>query len=241
MFAGSSAEKMNSKSTRLIGLLTLILLAHTAARAQMPTAGSPTGINAAFMKLFGDVSAFSARLDTQVLDRSGKEMLRMPMDFAALDKKIRMDINLEQSTSGDMPASSIASLKQSGMDRIVSLYRPDKKATFILYPSIKKYMTLPLAKGESEAMEKGLQIEKTALGKETIDGHPCVKHKVVIKNAQGPVLESTTWNAGDLKDLPIQIETKENDKTVMMRFKQVQFAKPDPKQFDLPADYTLMK
>jgi hypothetical protein len=193
------------------------------------------------VKLFGDVTAFSARLDTQVLDMSGQEWLNMPMDFAALDQKIRLDINLEQSTSRDMPAGAIASLKQSGMERMVSISRPDKKATYILYPSIKKYMTMPLAKGESEAMEKGLQMQKTALGKETIDGHPCVKHKVVIRNAKGPVLDTTTWNAGDLKDLPIQIETKEKDKTVMMRFKQVQFAKPDPKKFDVPADYAPMQ
>jgi hypothetical protein len=222
---------------RLTGLLALLLLVHNAARAQMPTAGSPTGINAAFMKLFGDVTAFSARLDTQVLDMAGQELLRMPMDFSALDKKIRMDINLEQSTSRERSAGAIASLKQSGMERMVSLARPDKKVTYILYPSIKKYMTLPLAKGESEAMEKGLEMVKTDLGKETIDGHPCVKHKVIIRNAKGPVLDTTTWNAIDLKDFPIQIETKEDDKTVIMRFKQVQFAKPDPKQFDVPTDY----
>jgi len=215
-----------------------MLLAHNGSSAELPTAGSPTGINAAFVKLFGDVSAFSARLDTQVLDKSGNEWLRMPMDFAAFDSKIRMDINLEQSTSRDLPASTITSLKQSGMDRMVSIFRPDKKATFVLYPGTRKYHTLPLAKGESEAMEKGLVLEKTALGKETIDGHACVKNQVVVKNKQGPVLQATTWNAADLKDLPIQIQTKEKDTTVIMRFRQVQFAKPDPKQFEVPADYT---
>jgi hypothetical protein len=124
------------------------------------------------------------------------------------------------------------------MERMVSIFRPDKKATFVLYPRIKKYLTLPLAKGESEAMEKGLEMEKTALGKETIDGHPCVKSEVLVKNQRGPVLRATTWNAADLKDLPIQIQTKEKDTTVTMRFRQIQFAKPDPKQFEVPADYT---
>ena len=68
-----------------------------------------------------------------------------------------------------------------------------------------------------------------------------MKNKVVIKNQQGPVLEAITWNAADLQDLPIQIETKEKDKRVIMRFTQVQLAKPDPKQFDVPADYVLMQ
>jgi hypothetical protein len=232
---------MNFMNIRLPGLLALVLLAHTATNAQMPTAGSPTGINAAFVKLFGNVSAFSARLDTQVLDKSDKEWVRMPMQFAALDNKIRMDINLEQTTSRDLPASTISGLKNAGMERIISIFRPDQKMTLILYPGSKKYMIMALAKGESEAMQKGLQVEKTALGKEKIDGHACVKNKVIIKNQQGPVLEAITWNAADMQDLPLQIETKEKDKRVIMRFTQVQFARPDAKQFDVPTDYVLMQ
>ena len=226
---------------RLGGVLALLLLAHRVTVGQLPTAGSPAGINTAFVKLFGDVAAFSARLDTQVLDRFQKEWVRMPVDFAVLDQKVRMDINLEQTTSKDLPASTIAGLKQAGMDRIVSIFRPDKKATFILYPVSKTYLTLPLAKGESEALEKGLRMEKTALGQETIDGHSCVKNKVVVKNQQGAVLGATTWNAADLKDLPIQIETREKDTTVIMRFKKVQFSKPDALQFEVPASYTQTK
>jgi hypothetical protein len=232
---------MKSLNPRLTGLLALALLALNAANAQIPTSGSPTGLNAAFVKLFGNVTAFSARLNTQVFDKSGKEWVSMPMQFATLDNKVRLDISLEQTTSRDLPASMISGLKNAGMERIVSIFRPDRQMTFILYPSAKKYMTMALAKGETEAMQKGLQVQKTALGQEKIDGHTCVKNRVVIKNDKGPVLEATTWNAADLKDLPIQIETAEKDKRVIMRFTQVQFAKPDPKLFDVPADYMQMQ
>jgi hypothetical protein len=222
---------------RLRGVLLSTLLLPGAVLAQLPTAGSPTGINAAFVKLLGDVSAFSARLEAQVLDKSGQEWVRMPMDFAALDNKIRMDINLEQTVSRDLSATIITALKNAGMQQIVSIFRPDQNATFILYPGAKKYTSMALAKGESEALQKGLQVEKKAIGKEKIDGHDCVKNKVSIKNEKGTVLEAITWNAPDLKDLPIQIETQEKDKRVMMRFTKVQFAKPDAKQFDVPKDY----
>jgi hypothetical protein len=134
----------------------------------------------------------------------------------------------------------ITGLKNAGMERIVSIFRPDQKLTWILYPSAKKYMTMALAKGETEAMQNGLQVEKTAIGKEKIDGYACVKNKVVIKNKQGTVLEATTWNAADLKDLPLQIETREKEKRVIMRFTQIQFAKPDPKQFEIPAEYVML-
>jgi len=232
---------MNSIKAKLRGALALIFLAPGAAFAQVPAAGSPTGINAAFVKLFGDVSAFSARVDTQVLDGSQQEWMRMPMDFAALDHKVRLDINLEQTTSKDLPAGTIAGLKQAGMERIISIFRPDRKATFVLYPNSKSYVMMPLAKGDAEALEKGLTMEKNALGKETIDGHPCVKNKTVVKNQQGSVFEATTWNAADLKDLPIQIQTQGKNTTVVMRFRQIQFARPDAKQFEVPAGYTLTK
>ena len=71
--------------------------------AQVPSAGSPTGINAAFVKLFGTVGAFTAKVETQVLDQSQKETVRMPMDFAALDGKVRLEINLAQMQSKDLP------------------------------------------------------------------------------------------------------------------------------------------
>src|SRR5512137_513521 len=46
----------------------IILLAAQAVFAQVPLAGSGTGINVAFVKLFGPVSAFTAKVETQVID-----------------------------------------------------------------------------------------------------------------------------------------------------------------------------
>jgi hypothetical protein len=143
--------------------------------------------------------------------------------------------------SKDLPPSKIAELKESGMERIISLFRPDKKVTYVVYPGIQSYQTIPLAKEDTDAFEKGLKLEKTALGKETLDGHDCVKYKVVVKDTNGPVLQAVTWNAADLKDFPLQIEMKEKINTVRMHFTQLRFTKPDPQQFNVPAAYGLMK
>ena len=207
----------------------------------MPTTGSPTGINAAFVKLFGAVNSFTAKVETQVFDPSQKEIVRMPMDLAALDGKVRLEINLAQVQSRDFSCQHPRQLKQAGMDRVVSVFRPDKKATYIIYPGVQSYLIIPLAKGEAEALEKGLKLNKSALGNETIDGHPCVKNKVTVRNDKGPVLEAVTWNAADLKDFPLQIQMKQKDNKVLMRFSQVSFVRPDAKQFDLPSNYGLMK
>jgi len=233
--------KIFSLTTRLLTVLPVVLLAGHPAFAQVPGTGAPTGVNAAFVKLFGNVSAFTAKVETRVIDPYQKEVVRMPMDFAALDSKVRLEINLAQIQSRDFSATILATLKQAGMDRMISIFRPDKKATYLIYPGVQSYQDLPLAKGEAEAFENGLKLEKTALGKEAIDGHPCVKNKVIVKGGKGPVLEAVTWNATDLKDFPLQIEMKEKGNTVRMHFTQVLLVKPDARQFDLPSNYSKMK
>ncbi len=235
--------KICSSPARLLATLSILLLTGAPVVAQVPTPGSPTGINSAFVKLFGAVTSFTAKVQTQVFDPSQKEVVRMPMDLSALDSKVRLEINLAQMKSAQFTAATLAQMKQQGLDRVISVFRPDKKATYIIYPGIQSYMSIPLAKGEAEAMESGLKLEKSPLGKETVDGHACTKNKVTVRGAKGTVLEAVTWNASDLKDFPLQIQLKEKDNknNVLMRFSQVSLARPDPKQFELPAAYGQMK
>ena len=68
-----------------------------------------------------------------------------------------------------------------------------------------------------------------------------MKNQVIVKRRQRAGLEAVTWNAADLKDFPLQIEMKQKANTVRMHFTQVQFVKPDAKQFELPANYGLMQ
>jgi len=65
------------------------------ANAQMP-AGGPPGWNAAMSKLFGDIKAFSAKAEMRALDKSGQPAIQVPMNFALLDNKVRMDIDMTQ-------------------------------------------------------------------------------------------------------------------------------------------------
>jgi hypothetical protein len=163
------------------------------------------------------------------------------MEFATLDGKVRLDIDLSQVQSKDFTPSALATIKQAGMDRFVSIFRPDKKLTYVIYPGVQSYQEIAQPKAETEAAEKGLKLEKSSLGTETLDGHPCVKNKVAVKSGKEPVLEAVVWNATDLKDFPIQIEMKEKDRTVRMHFSDVRFVKPDANQFEVPAAYGLMK
>jgi len=215
----------------------ILLATALCAQAQMPGAGGPAGISGAMAKIFGDIKAFSAKADVQVLDSSQKEMANMPMDFSFLDGKIRVEIDMAQMKNNNMPPGAVDQLKQMGMAQVVSIVRPDKKIAYVMYPQNKVLMTMPMPIDATDS-DKEVKLQKTPLGKETIDGHACVKNKVLIPDTKGQHVEATTWNATDLKDFPIQIETKEKETTSIVHFTKVQFTKPEAAQFDPPGDYT---
>ena len=212
----------------------LLLLAGFTASAQMPA----SGMSGAMLKLFGNITAFSAKAEVQVLDKDQSEVMKMPLDFSLLENKIRIVTDLSQMKSRNMPPGTASSLKQMGLAQIISIIRPDQQAVWVLYPDQKCLLKMAMSKADAEAARTSAKLEKTPLGNETIDGHPCIKQKVVLVNAQGGKVEATTWNATDLKDFPVQIQTQENGNTSFMRFKQVQFVKPDARQFEPPAGYT---
>jgi hypothetical protein len=171
-----------------------------------------------------------------VLTSNRVEWLRMPSSFTALDGKMRVDVDLLQLKSQAVSPTTISTLKQVGMDKVSSVIRPDKKATYIIYPGARSYANMALSKEDVELANQ--KVQKTALGRETIDGHPCVKNRAVVKNSTGAVLiDAITWNATDLKDFPVQIETNENGNISVMHFQQISFAKPDAKLFEPPAGF----
>lgn len=218
--------------------LAVLLLGGPAARAQVPGAGGPAGMSAALTKLFGETTAFAAKGEMQVTDQAHNEVAYWPMDFAILDRRIRVHIDLTQTRNKDMPQGTAATLKKIGMSEVVSIIRPDKKIVYVIYPDQQAILVMPLPKEDYEGSDKAPKIAKTPLGKETIDGHSCVKNRVLISGANGQSAEAITWDATDLKDLPIQIQTKEKDTISTVRFKQIQFERPADGLFEPPSGYT---
>lgn len=208
------------------------------ALAQLGGPGGPAGLTAAITKLFGDNRAFTAKAEVQLLDGNQKEVAVMPMDFSLLDSNIRVEMDLAQIKNQQMRPGTIESLKQMGMAHVISIINPGKTTALVLYPDQKLLLKVPLTKEEAAAATSAEKLKKTPVGNETVDGHPCVKNKVTFTDAGGQSIDVILWNATDLKDFPVQIQTKENENTSMMRFKQVQFNKPESALFEPPAGYT---
>lgn len=216
---------------RFLAALALTGLA-VSANAQMR--GPSPGINPRMLKMFGDIKAFSATAEVRLLDKEQKETAAMPMALALRDGKLRSEMDMSQVKGASIPPEAAAMMKQAGMDKMVTLINPEKKATIISYPGLQSYAEMPFS--EEEAAEE--KVESSEVGKETIDGHPCVKTKLTSTDAKGKVREAFVWQATDLKKFPVKMEMAQRSQTVVVKFQSPKFETPEAALFELPASHT---
>ncbi|HEX4644372.1 MAG TPA: DUF4412 domain-containing protein [Verrucomicrobiae bacterium] len=201
--------------------------------------GSGGAMNSALLKLFGNNTAFTAQTELRVVDnKAKKETALMPMKFTMLDGKVRADLDTTQIKSKEVAPEVIAEMKKMGMDSIISIQRLDKKTTLLIYPSLRACVETPMSKDEIAEATRAYKVEKTKLGRETVEGHACDKNKVVLTGDQGQKVEATVWNASDLKDFPVKIQMTDPDNTIVFTFKDVKPGRPDPGLFEAPEKFT---
>ncbi|HTD68424.1 MAG TPA: hypothetical protein VK846_18015 [Candidatus Limnocylindria bacterium] len=210
-----------------------LTLATSLASAPAQVGGPPAGINAAMLKMFGDIKAFTAKADARILDENKKEISALPMSIALRDGKLRSEMDLSEMKGGSIPPEASAMMKQAGMDKMVTIVRSDKKATVVSYPGLKSYAEVPF----SETEVADAKIEITDAGKEDIDGHPCVKKKLAFADAKGRPQEAFVWQASDLKGFPLQIQMDQRKNTLILKFQQPKLEAPDASLFEMPAAY----
>ena len=218
----------------------LVLLASAIVAATLVTAraqpGPPPGpnIDGALIKLFGDHPGFSATMEFHNTPVSGEEM-SMTGKFALRDGNSRVEMDMSSMQGGRMSPQAAARMKQMGMSKMVIISRRDKQVSYMIYPEMQAYMERATPNTGAPAAE--YKSEVTKLGNETVDGHACVKNKVVTTGSDGATHEYTVWNATDLKQFPIKIQMSEHGMGMVMLYKDIKLDRPDAAQFDPPADF----
>jgi hypothetical protein len=189
-------------------------------------------------KLFGKSTAFSADASVTITSPKGQDMPSMDFSYAMLDGKVRTDMDMAKVHGGGMSPRAVMQMRAMGMDHVVHIFLPEKKLAYMIYPGMKAYCQMDTSKLSAQAAGKEPKIEKTELGKETVDGHPCVKSKVAITQDDGKKFETTQWQATDLKDFPVKSEmTTDDGMVVTTLFKNINQSKPDVSLFEAPAEF----
>ncbi len=218
-------------------LLALVTLALNLLPAHAQSGPHGPRFDASLSKLFGDNSAFSANLDFETKDARRGETMTMPGKIAFHEGKSRFEMDLTQVRGGSIPPEVSAQMKEMGMGSMIIISRPDKKIAYMIYPGMKAYTENETKDLQDAKAADQWKIESTELGKETVAGHPCIKNKVVVTDDKGEKHESTVWNATNLKQFPVKIQTADRGTEVIMVFKDIKLAKPDSAQFEPPKDF----
>jgi hypothetical protein len=78
----------------------------------------------------------------------------------------------------------------------------------------------------------GYKFERTPMGEEVIEGHPCHVESVVRTAPSGATMKVRFWEADDLKGFPIKVEVdRPGGRVVTIAFKDVKLERPDPALF----------
>ncbi len=197
--------------------------------------GSMNGLSA----LFGKDKAFSATANISIKDSAGNVAQAMGMKLAVLDGNMRTEMDMTKAAGSQMPPSALEHIKQMGMDHTVHIILPGQHMTYMMYPGMKAYAAMPIPADTGASQEAPPKIERTEIGPETIDGHPCIKSKVTVTPANGQPTVSYVWEAKDLGGYPIQTQTETGDgSTLTCLLQDIDKTKPDASLFTPPADYT---
>ena len=195
--------------------------------------------NGQMAKIFGKNQAFTATAEVTITDKSRPAPMQMESAYAVLKGNVRTEMDMTTMKGVNMPPQAVAQMKQMGMDRTISIYRSDKKLMYLVYPGLKAYCEINPAemKPTDKAEPKEPKVESTVIGKDTVDGHPCVKNKVTITTDDGKEHEIIVWKASDLNDFPIQTEMQTGGATISTHFRDIKMSAPDASLFDPPTDY----
>jgi hypothetical protein len=214
----------------------LVSLGLAPAFAQMGRAGGPN-FGGAMDKLFGANQSFSARISFESIGADSNTMT-MPGKMSFDTGKSRFEMNMSEMQSSQMPAGASVQLKAMGMDRVISISRPDLKLGYLVYPGLNSYAEMASQDPSVATNQDDYKVENTEVGKETVDGHDCVKNQVVVTDKAGNTHNYQVWRAGDLNEFPVKIVTNEGGSAVTIEFKEISLTKPAASLFEAPSGYT---
>ncbi len=220
---------------RFFALLVSAITLSASVQAQPGRMGT-LSFGGSMTKLFGDNSAFSANIEIQIAAQQ-QSPVTVPGTIDFDSGKTRLQMNLSDAKDTQLPAIALERLKAMGMDKTIAISRPDKKVSYVIYPGLNAYVESSIEDADAAKPASAFKMQTTELGKETVDGHPCVKNKDVVTDDSGKSHESTVWNATDLNNFPVKIQMEQDGRVLTMSFKNVQTKKPDSSVFDAPAGF----
>lgn len=162
--------------------------------------------------------------------RKSRNPMAEPMEFlmTVSDGKTRTEMDFGKMMGGEMGA-------MPGLDKMISISRPDKKVMYQIVPGMKAYCEMRTP--ESTGGGADAKVDRKIEGSETVETYVCDKVRSTITAADGTVTEVLTWEAKQLGGMPIKTEIETPEGKMTMVFKDIKTGKPADSVFEPPAGY----
>ncbi len=191
-------------------------------------------LGGAMAKIFGEKTTFTADMESKT---TGDKAMTIPGRMSFDGGKSRTEIDMAQAKGNALPPEMAAQMKAMGMEKMIAISLPEKKINYIIYPAMEAYVEMDFSEPNSKTKSEEYKVKTQELGKETLDGRPTIKSKVIISDSSTQVMEAIVWNAPDLKSFPVKVEQEMEGTTITTSFKNVKFDKPAASQFEPPANF----
>ena len=157
-----------------------------------------------------------------------------PMEFLMTisEGKTRTEMDFAKMAGGK------AGAMPPGFDKIIAISRPDKKFIYQIMPGMQAYAEMAIPEATPGQAAKDVTIDRKSQGTETIENYSCEKVLNTVTAADGTKTEVLTWEAKELKGMPIKMQTEVADGKVTTLFKDIKTAKPPDSVFEPQAGYT---
>jgi len=131
------------------------------------------------------------------------------------------------------------------MNGVVTINEVESGKVIMISSVNKTYFEQTKQEQAPQIDDPGVTVEKTKIGSDTLDGHPCVKYDIVMYKKDKPEekYRGRIWEATDLGGLAIrnEMEVPEGKQmgggTVVMELKEVKLGAATASMFEVPADY----
>lgn len=191
-----------------------------------------------FMKMSPNTPEFLATGQMEVYDSSGAAQFELPMDLAATTNYFRWEADV--SKIWPLPAETKTMAQLARIDKTVFLVSMEQKKVYMIYPDLQAYEQIPIpasALAQFDLRSGLIDLKKTEVGPEIVDGHPCIKNRITDIEAGNAPQPGLVWNASDLQGFPIKMELKTDQGIMMFHFHNVVIRQPDPSLFEIPGNY----
>jgi hypothetical protein len=186
--------------------------------------------------IFGLDASFSANAKLIEKDKAAKVPRTSELEYQYRKGDVRLV--QDAATRSYLSAQNIEDLKRMRTDILISIVRPHQRTRYLIYPGLESYTVVeePAESSGEDGDAKRPKPKKVEIGKETVEGHACIKYRITYPDDEEGT-EITTWQAEDLDNFPVQVQVVHGNQSVTLQFRDIESSSLDPASFKAPAGY----